>query len=126
MQSTEYTPLLVAWIKSHLQRTKRLDRPEQQPRLAGVLAHISCWESLDQVTHEELHMGLLREGRLRLRIRGNVLKENSLSFCLGYRRRCREAIRWGRSGYRRPWRGSHGGGMKQCDQRQETPLSFGS
>ena len=47
-------PLLGVRIDGDLQRAERLDRPEHEPWLARILAHVARWETLDEVPHEEL------------------------------------------------------------------------
>ena len=55
-------PLLGIRIDGDLQRAERLERPEHEPWLARILAHVARWEALDEVPHEELQMRFLVQG----------------------------------------------------------------
>jgi hypothetical protein len=62
-QDGRQVPLLGVRIEADLQRAERLDRPEHEPWLARVLAHVARWEALDEVPHEELQVRFLVQGR---------------------------------------------------------------
>ena len=51
-------PLLGVGIDGDLQYAERLQRPEHEPRLARILAHVARGEALNKVAHEKLQVGL--------------------------------------------------------------------
>ena len=52
-------PLLGIRIDGDLERAERLERPEHEPRLARILAHVACWEALDEIADEKLQVRIL-------------------------------------------------------------------
>ena len=53
-QGLESAPLLVVRIDGDLKRAKALKRPEHEPRLACILAHVTSGKSLNEVADKKL------------------------------------------------------------------------
>ena len=81
-------PLFVNGVQDDAHHAETLERPVQQPGLAGILAGVACWEALYEVSDEKLEVLLPLEGWRVLGIEREMFEEDRLCFRLGVRGLC--------------------------------------